>query len=71
MRKVNQKLKFIIMAIMVLPILMLASACDQTTMPTGAEDSSLSENSFAMTPFNLQNSRVNGSVAAQLAEVRR
>jgi len=59
------------MAIMVLPLLMLASACDQTTMPTGTEDARLSENSFAIAPFNLQHSKVNGSVAAQLAEVRR
>jgi len=71
MRIVNQKLRSIILAFMVLPFMMLATACEQPTMPSSSEDVQLSENSFVMSPFNLQNSKVNGNVAAQLAEVRR
>ena len=60
-----------IFPVFLLPLLILAAACNQTTMPSIDDDALLSENPFVSSPFNLQNAKVNGSVAAQLAEVRR
>jgi hypothetical protein len=67
MRTKNQKLRIILSAMMALPLLMLAYGCEQITIPAEAEERQINEQS----PFALQNSRENGGVGAQLAEVRR
>ena len=70
MNNITLKLRNAI-SLMVLPLLVLAAACDQATTPSGADDALTSENLHVTSPFDLQNAGVNGNVAAQLAEVRR
>ena len=70
MNKKTLKLRNAI-SLLALPLLVLAAACDQTSIPSGADDVQISENLHVTSPFDLQSAGVNGNVAAQLAQVRR
>ena len=70
MRKINQKLRFVLSAGMILPLMILTAACDQTSAPVSPDDIQLSEQIHVTSPFNLENSGIDGSTAAQLARVR-
>jgi len=70
MNNITLKLRNAI-SLMVLPLLVLAAACDQATIPSGADDALMNGNLHVTSPFDLQNAGVNGNVAAQLAQVRR
>lgn len=71
MNKIDQHFRYLAPVMLILPLLLVTSACEQSAMPTVSEveDSGTLE----MSGFSAAHgdAKVNGQLAAQLAEVRR
>ncbi|WP_340102445.1 hypothetical protein [Rhodohalobacter sp. 8-1] len=56
---------------LILPLILLAAACEQSSFPTTSEETEFSNSETTAFTAGLESAKISGQVAAQLAEVRR
>lgn len=71
MNKKEQHRRNCLSIALIVPLLLLATACDQASMPTTSDETELSNSETADFTAGLESAKISGQVAAQLAEVRR
>lgn len=71
MNKTDQYRRSYLSISLILPLILLATACDQSSMPTISEEPEISNSETTAFTASLESAKIDGQVAAQLAEVRR
>lgn len=71
MNKTDQHRRSYLSISLILPLILMATSCDQSSMPTTSEETEISNSETAAFTAGLESAKISGQVAAQLADVRR